>query len=87
MNDQVQQFLKMLAASAVTVVTTYQAVTAHIDTTVRQEVEASHMLLRRNMLDLQFQLDSSMTATHRAIRAQAEATEDIRAALHRQGIF
>lgn len=61
-----QELLKMLATSAVTVLTSYQAITAHIDTTVTYEV-------RRSSEVLEHRLQVRMDDVHRRAKAHTDS--------------
>lgn len=59
MNAQASELLKVLATAAVTVVTAYQSITAHLDATVASEVQQMHTAI---MLDIRDDLQAQREA-------------------------
>lgn len=62
------ELLKLLATTAVTVLTSYQAITSHIDATVASEVQASTTAIYHHLDRVRAHADSLHQVTQKEIR-------------------
>lgn len=79
-----QELLKMLATTAVTVLTSYQAITSHIDATVANEVRTSTIQVYHQIDRVKLHADSLHLVTKRDIR---NITDSLRAGRVRSVTF
>lgn len=77
LNSNTTELLKMLATSAVTVLTSYQAITAHIDSTVSDQVRTAtvqmHYAIDRNRMHA----DSLHVETRKQVESLREQMETL----------
>lgn len=82
LNSNTTELLKMLATSAVTVLTSYQAITAHIDSTVADQVRTATVQMHYAIDRTKIHADSLHLETTKHVESIRTQVEHI---LHRKG--